>query len=62
MKITFGELLPSLRPWVQHLDQVWPAYIIKPQFASWEVLHILSLVLLGGASILMNLRGWGGAN
>lgn len=56
MKITFGEFLPGLRPWVQHLDQVWPAYIIKPQFASWEVLHILSLVLLGGASILMNLR------
>ena len=56
MKITFGEALPNLRPWVQHLDQVWPAYIIKPQFASWEVLHILSLVILGGTAILMNLR------
>ncbi|OYU71141.1 MAG: hypothetical protein CFE28_14745 [Alphaproteobacteria bacterium PA2] len=56
MKITFGEFLPALRPWVQHLDQVWPAYIIKPQFASWEVLHILSLVILGGSAILMNLR------
>jgi len=56
VKITFGEALPNLRPWVQHLDQVWPAYIIKPQFASWEVLHILSLVILGGTAILMNLR------
>ena len=56
MKITFGEALPNLRPWVQHLDQVWPAYVIKPQFASWEVLHILSLVILGGTAILMNLR------
>ena len=56
MKITFGEMLPTLRPWVQHLDQVWPAYIIKPQFASWEVLHILSLIVLGGSAILMNLR------
>ncbi|MEI6439331.1 MAG: DUF6644 family protein [Alphaproteobacteria bacterium] len=56
MKITFAEALPNLRPWVQHLDQVWPAYIIKPQFASWEVLHILSLVILGGTAILMNLR------
>jgi len=56
VKITFAEALPNLRPWVQHLDQVWPAYIIKPQFASWEVLHILSLVILGGTAILMNLR------
>jgi len=56
VKITFGEALPNLRPWVQHLDQVWPAYVIKPQFASWEVLHILSLVILGGTAILMNLR------
>jgi len=56
VKITFGEVVPNLRPWVQHLDQVWPAYIIKPQFAAWEVLHILSLVILGGTAILMNLR------
>lgn len=56
MKVTLGEFYPGLRPWVQHLDQVWPAYIIKPQFASWEVLHILSLVVLGGSAILMNLR------
>lgn len=56
MKITFEYFFPALRPWVTDLVNVWPAYIIKPQFASWEVLHILSLVLLGGTAILMNLR------
>lgn len=56
MKITFEYFFPALRPWVVNLVNVWPAYIIKPQFASWEVLHILSLILLGGTAILMNLR------
>ena len=56
MKMTFEYLFPALRPWVVNLVNVWPAYIIKPQFAAWEVLHILSLILLGGTAILMNLR------
>ena len=56
MKLTFEVLFPALRPWVVNLVNVWPAYIIKPQFATWEVLHILSLILLGGTAILMNLR------
>lgn len=56
MKITFELFFPALRPWVVNLVNVWPAYIIKPQFASWEVLHVLSLILLGGTAILMNLR------
>lgn len=56
MKITFELFFPALRPWVVNLVNVWPAYIIKPQFASWEVLHILSLIVLGGTAILMNLR------
>jgi hypothetical protein len=51
-----ANLFPQLAPWVHHLPNVWPAYLIKPQFASWEVLHILSLVILGGTSILINLR------
>ena len=50
------ELFPHARPWVENLVNVWPAYIVKPQFAWWEVLHILSLIVLGGASILVNLR------
>ena len=56
MKLTFEVLLPAIRPWVVNLVNVWPAYIIKPQYANWEVLHILSLTVLGGAAILMNLR------
>lgn len=56
MKITFELFFPALRPWVVNLVHVWPAYIIKPQFASWEVLHVVSLILLGGTAILMNLR------
>ena len=51
-----ADLFPSLAPAVHNLANVWPAYIIKPQFASWEVLHILSLIILGGTSILLNLR------
>jgi hypothetical protein len=56
MKLTFELLFPALRPWVVNLVNVWPAYIVKPQFAAWEVTHVLSLILLGGAAILMNLR------
>jgi hypothetical protein len=56
MKLNFEALLPGIRPWVMNLVNIWPAYIIKPQYANWEVLHILSLTLLGGAAILMNLR------
>lgn len=54
--MTFAEFFPELRPWVENLVNVWPAYIIKPQFASWQVLHILSMVILGGCTILLNLR------
>lgn len=51
-----AEFFPELRPWVENLVNVWPAYIIKPQFAQWQVLHLLSLVILGGCTILLNLR------
>lgn len=54
--MTFAEFFPELRPWVENLVNVWPAYHIKPQFASWQVLHILSMVILGGCTILLNLR------
>lgn len=54
MKVSI--LFPHLRGWVLNLANVWPAYIVKPNFAIWEVFHILSLVLLGGTSILIGLR------
>lgn len=50
------DLFPSIAPWVGQLDETFPGAQIKPYFAQWEVLHILSLALLGGASILLNLR------
>ena len=54
--MTFQELFPHLAPWVANLQNVWPAPIVKPNFASWEVLHILSLVVLGGCTILIGVR------
>jgi hypothetical protein len=50
------QFFPDARPWVENLVNVWPTPIIKPQFAWWEVMHIVSLITLGGTSILMNLR------
>ena len=54
--MTPADLFPHAAGWVHNLQYVWPAYIIKPQFASWEVFHILSLIVLGGTSVLLNLR------
>lgn len=51
-----AEFFPEMRPWVEDVINVWPAYLIKPQFAFWQVFHILSLALLGGTAVLMNLR------
>lgn len=50
------DFLPQIADWVSTLDDVWPGAAVKPYFAHWEVLHIVSLILLGGASILLNLR------
>ncbi len=52
----FSILLPHLRPWVLGLVKIWPAMIVKPNFAIWEVFHILALMVLGGASIILSLR------
>jgi hypothetical protein len=54
--MTPADFFPQIAPWVESLPNTWPGSVIKPQFASWEVFHILSLVILGGASILLNLR------
>jgi hypothetical protein len=54
--MTPADFFPQLAPWVESLPNNWPGNVIKPQFATWEVLHILSLVVLGGSSILLNLR------
>jgi hypothetical protein len=50
------DYLPQLADWVANLDDVFPGKQIKPWFAQWEVGHILALAVLGGTSILLNLR------
>ena len=56
MKLDIEEFLPHIRPWVESLANTFPGKQIKPQFAWWEVGHIVSLILIGGTTILINLR------
>jgi hypothetical protein len=56
MSINLEQFLPAARPWVENLVNVWPTPYVKPNFAFWEVGHVLSLIALGGATIVMNLR------
>jgi len=56
MSINLEQFFPAARPWVENLVNVWPTPYVKPNFAFWEVGHVLSLIALGGATILMNLR------
>lgn len=50
------DFFPSAAAWVATLDDTFPGAWVKPYFAQWEVGHILTLALLGGCSILLNLR------
>jgi hypothetical protein len=53
------DLFPQLAGWVANLDDIFPGKPIKDStnaFALIEVGHILSLIVLGGSSILLNLR------
>ncbi len=50
------DFIPQIAGLVNQLDDTYPGAWIKPYFAQWEVLHLLSLALLGGASLLLNLR------
>lgn len=50
------DFLPQIAQWVGTLDETFPGAQVKPYFAHWEVVHLLSLALLGGSSILLNLR------
>lgn len=56
---TLEHFLPAIKPWVETLGDIPPGSWVKgPQFgyASWEVGHIVSLIMIGGTTILMNLR------
>lgn len=50
------DFFPHLADWVAALDDVFPGKQVKPYFAQFEVGHLLSLAILGGSSILLNLR------
>ena len=57
--LTFQNLFPQAKDWVYGLATSPVAIFVNgPQFgyASWEVGHILSLILIGGTSILMCMR------
>ena len=56
MTIAPQDFFPHLAGWVASLDDVFPGKQIKPWFAQWEVGHIVSLIILGGSAILLNLR------
>lgn len=56
MSLAPQDFLPAIAPWVGTLDDVWPGAAVKPYFAHWEVGHLLAMIMLGGASILLNLR------
>jgi hypothetical protein len=56
MTIAPQDFLPQIADWVAQLDDTFPGSWVKPYFAQWEVLHLLSLALLGGASLILNLR------
>src|SRR5258708_3474246 len=57
--LTLQHFFPQAAPWVDGLATTPLALFVSgPTFgyATWEVGHILSLILLGGTAILMNLR------
>ena len=56
MTIAPQDFFPQAAEWVGNLENVFPGKQVKPYFAQWEVGHLLSLVVLGGSSILLNLR------
>jgi hypothetical protein len=57
--LTFQHFIPQIEPWVESLATSPLAVFVNGPtwgYASWEVGHILSLILIGGTAILMNLR------
>ncbi len=56
MKLDVAYFLPQIQSWVESLAGTSLGLLIKQTYAWWGVGHILSLVALGGSTILMNLR------
>jgi hypothetical protein len=56
MSLNLEQIWPHARPWVENLANTFPGKYVKPSFFAWEIGHVLSLIVLGGTTILMNLR------
>src|SRR5689334_10250690 len=57
--LALQHFFPQAKAWVDTLGDIPPGSWVKgPKFgyASWEVGHIVSLIMIGGTSILMNMR------
>jgi hypothetical protein len=54
--MNFAELLPGLAPTVTAIGALPVATTIKAQFWAWEATHLLSMAVLAGASLILNLR------
>ena len=59
MTLDFATLLPEIKPWVKGLTSVWPAPFIKSSSWAFPLIlctHLVALTVLGGATLLPNLR------
>ena len=57
--LDFQHFFPQIEPWVESLATTPVSVFVKGPtwgYASWEVGHILSLILIGGTTILVNMR------
>ncbi len=54
--MTPAEIFPGLAPFVTAVGDSGAAAFIKAWFSSWEAVHLASMAILGGTSLLLNLR------
>jgi hypothetical protein len=52
----FSTLLPSAAPVVEAMPKMWPISMLQDVYAPFGALHLVGLALLGGCTILLNLR------
>ncbi|OYX29319.1 MAG: hypothetical protein B7Y99_13360 [Caulobacterales bacterium 32-69-10] len=54
--MTPADIFPGLAPFVDAVGASGPANFIKAWFSAWEAAHLASMAILGGTSLLLNLR------
>ncbi len=57
--MSFSEIFPQLQGWVDHLKYIWPGSVIADSqwlYTVFGITHLLTLGLLGGAVVLLNMR------